>query len=101
VPILDRRQRPIAQRPLHAALNRLMVNPNSLPHRTERSPTSALAEGVSALPGAIGLYPYRHEIADVGLGRYGVAADIEQVASSKQLPTDQRGTDNAEQHQPN
>src|SRR6478609_5747493 len=35
-PILDRRQRPIAQRPLHAALNRLMVNPNSLPHRTER-----------------------------------------------------------------
>src|SRR5438477_11236097 len=35
-PILDRRQPPIAQRPLHAALNRLMVNPNSLPHRTER-----------------------------------------------------------------
>ena len=35
-PILDRRQRPIAQRPLHAALNRLMMNPNSLPHRTER-----------------------------------------------------------------
>jgi hypothetical protein len=35
-PILDGRQRPIAQRPLHAALNRLMVNPNSLPHRTER-----------------------------------------------------------------
>jgi hypothetical protein len=34
--ILDGRQRPIAQRPLHAALNRLMVDPNSLPHRTER-----------------------------------------------------------------
>ena len=27
-PILDRRQRPIAQRPLYAALNRLMMNPN-------------------------------------------------------------------------
>ena len=34
--ILDCRQRPISQRPLHAALNRLMMNPNSLPHRTER-----------------------------------------------------------------
>jgi hypothetical protein len=34
--ILDGRQRPIGQRPLHAALNRLMVDPNSLPHRTER-----------------------------------------------------------------
>src|SRR5258708_31659322 len=34
--ILDGRQRPIGQRPLHAALNRLMVDPNSLPYRTER-----------------------------------------------------------------
>src|ERR1700716_64897 len=34
--ILDRCQRPIGQRPLHAALNRLMMDPNSLPHRTER-----------------------------------------------------------------
>jgi hypothetical protein len=28
-------------------------------------------------------------------------ADIEQVASSKQLPTNQRDTDNAEKHEPN
>ena len=35
-PILDRRQRPIGQRPLHTALNRLMVDPDALPHRTER-----------------------------------------------------------------
>ena len=35
--ILDGRQRPIAQRPLHAALNRLMVDlSDALPHRTER-----------------------------------------------------------------
>lgn len=30
-----------------------------------------------------------------------VAADIEQIASSKQLPTNQRGTDNAKKHEPN
>src|SRR3982075_384976 len=34
--VLDCRQRPISQCPLHAALNSLMMNPNSLPHRTER-----------------------------------------------------------------
>src|SRR6195256_218998 len=34
--VLNCRQRPIGQRPLHAALNRLMMDPNSLPHRTER-----------------------------------------------------------------
>src|SRR5260221_14488786 len=34
--ILVCRQRPIGQRPLHAALNRLMVDPNSFPYRTER-----------------------------------------------------------------
>src|SRR5439155_11030101 len=34
--ILDGRQRPIGQRPLHAALYRLMVGSNSLPYRTKR-----------------------------------------------------------------
>src|ERR1700719_4164166 len=34
--VLDCRQRPISQRPLHAALNSLMMDSNSLPHRTER-----------------------------------------------------------------
>ena len=34
--VLDCRQRPISQRPLHAALNSLMMDPNSLPHCTER-----------------------------------------------------------------
>src|SRR6202048_1148544 len=34
--VLDGRQRPISQRPLHAALTSLMMDPNSLPHRTER-----------------------------------------------------------------
>jgi hypothetical protein len=34
-----------------------------------------LREGVSALPLAIRLYPYRREIADAGLGRYRGAAD--------------------------
>ena len=35
-PVVERRQRPIGQRPLDAALNRLMMNPKSLPHRKER-----------------------------------------------------------------
>jgi hypothetical protein len=35
------------------------------------------------------------------LGCYQVATVIEQVASSKQLPANQRGTDNAENYDPN
>jgi len=34
--VLDGRQRPISQRPLHAALNRLMMDPNSSPHDRTR-----------------------------------------------------------------
>src|SRR3979490_121600 len=43
---------PIAQRPLHAALNRLMVNPNSLPHRHRtKDSRDRPAASAPAIPG--------------------------------------------------
>jgi len=41
--ILDGRQRPIGQRPFHVALNRLVVDPNSLPYRDSRDRPAASA----------------------------------------------------------
>jgi len=46
----DRCQRPIGQRPLHAALNRLMMDPNSLPTAQNEGSRDRPAASVPAIP---------------------------------------------------